>query len=219
MPREWWRPSAKGPDHRSWRESSRWKFACCEVVSRRTLISNSYRAAWYLAVRALQQFCSCNRDSAGVLPRSTAANRKHWSGTHRALQKFQELANPGFLLLRHLALPAEQPGIEFGGKQGILKALDRPVENGDDHFNIHILAQIPALNAKAHKWNPSVRILGDEKSIDLALQRQIGAIVTEQINAIGNPVFAQHMFRANQPVIQDFKKSSGTHLSGHVQIF
>ena len=129
------------------------------------------------------------------------------------------MLNARFFFLRQLTLAAKQPGIEFGGEQRVLKAFHGPVENGDDHFRVHVGAQFAALQAEAHEGDGSVRIFGDQKTINFPLQRKIGAIVAEQRNAIRNPIFAQQMFGADQPIIQDIEKSSGANWDGCVQIF
>ena len=77
-----------------------------------------------------------------------------------SLQDDKKLVDAGFFLFRHLALAAKQSGIEFGGEQRILKALHRPVEDGNHHFDIEVLAQFAALQAEAHESDGAIGIFG-----------------------------------------------------------
>ena len=91
--------------------------------------------------------------------------------------------------------------------------------NGDNHFHVHIVAQLAALDAEAHEGDGAVGIFGGEEAIDFTLQHQIGAVVAEQRDAVGDPVFAQQMFGADQPIIENIEEAGGAHVGGRIQIF
>src|SRR5256885_6099954 len=82
-----------------------------------------------------------------------------------SLQYREELLNPGFLFLRQLSRPAEQAGVEFGCQQCILKALHHPIDDGNDEFNLQLVAQFAALQSKTNELDSSVGI--DRKSTRL----------------------------------------------------
>src|SRR5579862_7490545 len=85
-----------------------------------------------------------------------------------SLQHVYELPDAGFLSLVYSTLPAKQAGVEFFGKQCVLEAIHRPLENGDDHFRVEVIAQVAAVQTVAHECAPAVRIVRDEEAIDFA---------------------------------------------------
>src|SRR5712692_9349922 len=64
---------------------------------------------------------------------------------NRSFQHIQELADPSFFFLLRIALPPEEPGVQFLDEEGVLEALHHPVDDRNDHFNIQIFAQLAAL--------------------------------------------------------------------------
>ena len=81
------------------------------------------------------------------------------------------------------------------------------------------LRKFAALQTEAHEAYRTVGIFGDQKAVDLALQNQVGAVVAQQRNAIGNPVLAQQVFGADQPVAEHFEETGRANFRGRVQIF
>src|SRR5208282_2006622 len=67
-------------------------------------------------------------------------------------------------------------------------------------------ATLPA-RLKTHKLTPSVRILHNQKPVDLPAQRQIRPIIADQINSVRRPVIPHHILCAPQPVPQHLEKS------------
>src|SRR5438445_8961606 len=130
----------------------------------------------------------------------------------------QELLNSGLFLFWHLALPAEKTRIKLGGEQPILKTFHGPVKNRNNHLHIHIFSQLASFQTKAHEVHSAIWILDNQEAVDLALQRQISPVVTEQRDAIGNPVFMQQVLGACQPVAKHFEEATILHFSGGVQI-
>ena len=110
--------------------------------------------------------------------------------THRSPQHGNKLLDSCFLLLRHLATLPEEARVKFGGQQRILKSFHSPVQNRNDHFDIHIVAQFPAVKAEAHKRYRTVRIFCNQEAIDLASENEVCAVIAQQRNAIRDPVFA-----------------------------
>src|SRR5262249_12515837 len=138
--------------------------------------------------------------------------------SYGSAQHVQELIDARFLLLRRFALLTEEAGVEFLGEKGILKTFHRPAQYGQDHYKIHVFAQFAAWQAKAHKSNVAVRILGQKKAIDLTLERQFGAVVSEQRDPVGNPVLAHQMLGADEPIAQNLKKSLLLYVRRCVQV-
>ena len=62
------------------------------------------------------------------------------------------------------ALPPEKPGIKLLREQRILKPFDRPIENGNNHFQIEILAYFSTLHAEANKARPCRKDLQQAES-------------------------------------------------------
>ena len=140
-------------------------------------------------------------------------------GANRALQYVQELLNPSFFFLGQLSLTAKQSWIKFGGEQCILEAFHHPVENGNDHLDVHIFAQLVALQSKADKAHGAVRIFTDQEAVNLALQHKVGAVIAEQRNTVRNPVLVHQVLGADEPVAQHFEKASQTNFRGRIQVF
>lgn len=111
-------------------------------------------------------------------------------------------------------MASKQSRIEFGGEQRVLEALHHPVEDRDDHFDVHVLAQFAAVQAEADKTYGAVGIFADEEAVDLALQDEIGAIVSQERNTIGDPVLVHEMFGADQPVAENFEEASLANFGG-----
>lgn len=53
----------------------------------------------------------------------------------------------------------------------------------------------------------SVGVLVGQEAIDLPLQAEVGAVVSEQGDAVGDPILAHQVFRAHQPVPQSMEES------------
>src|SRR5689334_12623191 len=116
--------------------------------------------------------------------------------TDSSFQQFKELIDARFSLFASVALTAKEAGIKFFRKQRVLEAIHGPFENRDDHLNIDVIAQLTTLHAKTYECAPTVRILAHEKPVDLATQHEICSIVANQVNAIWDPVVAQHVLCA-----------------------
>jgi len=87
----------------------------------------------------------------------------------RPLENIEQLLNPRFLCLRKFSLTPEEAGIKFGGKKYVLETFHHPVDDGDDHLYIQIGAQFMTLETEAHEVYRAIRILSDEKAVDLSL--------------------------------------------------
>jgi len=83
--------------------------------------------------------------------------------------QIEELADPHLFLLRGIAGPAEQSGIEFLGQQRVLEAFHGPVENRNDHLLVQTTPQFPALQPKAHESHCAIGVLRQQETVDLAL--------------------------------------------------
>src|SRR2546427_5227050 len=99
-----------------------------------------------------------------------ARNGYRRSRTNGTLQDRQELLNPGFLFSPEFPLPAEKAWVQLCSEQSILEAFDGPIQDGDNHLYIQILAQFAVFQSKAYKVHCAVRILGDQEAVDLTLQ-------------------------------------------------
>ena len=76
----------------------------------------------------------------------------------------------------------------------------------------------PRAIPKPHERGAAVGILREQKAIDFAFQRQIHSVISEQRHAIGNPIFAHHVFGAHQPVAQNLEKSLFANLRRAIQV-
>src|SRR5215471_3992345 len=112
-----------------------------------------------------------------------------WNGSDRSFQYVEELLNSSFFLFGEFALTAEKPGVEFGGEQSILKALDHPVDDGNHHLNVEIVSQFVALDAKTNKFHRSVGIFCDQETIDFAFEDEIRAVIAKKIDSVRDPIF------------------------------
>src|SRR5580698_10432840 len=97
-------------------------------------------------------------------------------GANRPLQHGQKLLDSGVFLLGQFSLAPKQPRIQFSRKQCILKTLHHPVDDRNDHLDVHVLAQFAAIEPEAHEGDGSVGIFADEEAVNLALQNKIGAV-------------------------------------------
>ena len=139
-------------------------------------------------------------------------------GSNGPAQQVDELMDARFFALPDLTLAPEEAGIEFFGQQSVLETFDRPVENRNDHFQVEILPEFSALEAKFYECNRAVGVLGHVETVDLTLKRQIGSIVPEQGDAIRNPIFMEQMLGSGKPVAQDFEESPVPDLLRSVEI-
>src|SRR5579863_4341189 len=157
----------------------------------------------FCALSVAKRFCAMicrlsklKMETWGYLPCRTCsarAARHGWSCTDRSLQYGQELLYSSFFLLREFALAAEQPRIQLGSQQRILKTLHGPIQYGDDHFHIHVFAQFAAIQAKAHKQYSPVRILRNQKAVNLASLMHISPIIHDKCDEVRDPVLVQKM--------------------------
>src|SRR5262249_20776915 len=116
-------------------------------------------------------------------------------------------------------LAAEESGIEFGGEQRVLKALHRPVEDGDDHFRIGVFAQLAAIHTEANEADGAIRIFGDKEAIDLALQDKVCAVAAEERDTVSIPIFVQYVFRPSEPITHNLEESLLANFRGSIEIF
>src|ERR1700733_13658388 len=101
--------------------------------------------------------------------RPPARRRSGSDRTNRPLHDDDELLNSRLFLLQ-FSLAAEQTGVEFRGKQSVLKALHHPVQNRDDHFDVQISTQFAALQSEADEIDCAIRIFCDQKTVNFPLQ-------------------------------------------------
>ena len=83
---------------------------------------------------------------------------------------------------------------------------------------VDVIAKLVALQSEAHKCPPSVGVFVHQEAVDLTAQREIGAVVADQVNAIWNPVVAQHVLGARQPVTHDFPKPFCLHFRRAIEV-
>src|ERR1035437_9821837 len=141
-------------------------------------------------------------------PRRDALRRT--CGGNRPLQHRQKLLDSGFLLFHRFSLAVEYTRIKLCGEQRILEAFHHPIEDRYDHLDVHVRAQFAALQSEAHKGERAVRIFADEETVNLALQHEIGTVISKQRNTVRNPVVVQQVFGAHQPVSQHLEKAGLT---------
>src|SRR4029077_7278050 len=110
----------------------------------------------------------------------TRYGRRIGRGADRPLQHGQKLLDSGVLLLGQFALSAKQTRIQLSGEQRILEALHHPVDDRDDHLDVHVLAQFAAIEPEAHEDDGSVGIFADKEAVNLALQYKIGTVISQQ---------------------------------------
>src|SRR5579871_261370 len=134
----------------------------------------------------------------------------------RSFQHVEELGDARFLSLGGIALATKQSGIELFDQQSILKSLNHPIENRNHHLDIEVAAEFTPFEPKAYEVHPSVRIVSDHKSINLAAQAQVSTVLAEQVDAVRNPVFTQHVLDTHQPVIKHAEKTTLPHFVRHV---
>ncbi len=82
-----------------------------------------------------------------------------------------------------------------------------PIENGDDERGIDVRANFSARDAEANEGGAAIGIFGEQEAIDFALEREVHAVISQERNAVRNPVVAQQALGGEQPVMQDFEKS------------
>src|SRR5207249_1271186 len=109
-------------------------------------------------------------------------------GADSAAQDIEKLSDARLFFLLRIAVAAEEARIEFFGQQRVLEAFHGPVEDGDGHLLIQIAAKLVAFHAETHKGHGAIGVLGQQETVDFALQGKIGPIVSEQRYAIRNPI-------------------------------
>ena len=97
-------------------------------------------------------------------------NRGCFDCSDRSLEYSQELLNSRVFPLSQLALPAKQARVKFRGEKSVLKTFDHPIDDGDHHLNIEIIAKFASFEPKANEFNSAIRIFGDEEAVDFALE-------------------------------------------------
>src|SRR4029077_3333778 len=83
---------------------------------------------------------------------------------------------------------------------------------------IKLMKKFSALQSIAHECHRPVRIFRNQKTIDLPLQCEVSAVVSEQRDPLRNPVFVHQMLVTRQPIPQHFEESTLTHLRRSVKI-
>src|SRR5579863_371070 len=137
-------------------------------------------------------------------------------GPDRSFQHVEELGDARFLPLCGIALTAKQSGIELFDQQSILKSFNHPIENRNHHLDVEVAAEFAPFEAKSYEVHASVRIFGDQESINFAAQAQVSTVLAEQVYAVRNPVFTQHVLGTHQPVIKHAEKTTLPHFARHV---
>src|SRR5258708_18779462 len=121
--------------------------------------------------------------STRILPAMISAmhigSRSHGDGPDGPLQRRQELMDSGFLFFGQFTLTAKQAGVEFCREQRVLEAFHHPVEDRDDHLEVHILTQLAPLQTEADETHRAVRVFSHQKTVNLTLQDEIGPVVSQ----------------------------------------
>src|SRR5215831_18082703 len=88
------------------------------------------------------------------------------SGSDSPCEHVNELIDSRILAFTDFPLTPEKTGIQFLRQEGILKAFHGPVEYRDDHLEIEMLTNFPALYSEFDEGDCAVRIFRQEKAID-----------------------------------------------------
>src|ERR1700729_2514536 len=106
----------------------------------------------------------------------SSASRTRANG---AAQHREKLLDANFIFFL-IAGMREKTGIEFFGEQRVLETLDGPFEHGSDQRGIDVRANFAARETEAHGRGGAIRIFGDEKAVDFALEFEIDTVISHQ---------------------------------------
>ena len=135
-----------------------------------------------------------------------AASLSSTSGPDSAAKNQQELVDARAIFFG-VGRMREKSGIEFLGEQRVLETLHGPIENRNDESGVDVGADFATGDSEADKGGAAVRIFLEQKAIDFALEGEIHAVISEQGDAIGNPIFADEALGAGEPVFQGGEKT------------
>src|SRR5260221_31002 len=112
----------------------------------------------------------------------------------------------------------EQAGIQLFSKQGVLKAVHHPSQEGNDHVNFQISAKLPSSQTILHKVDRAEWIFRHMKAIDVPLKRQLRCVVSQKENTVRNPILVHEVLRADQPIAQYLEEPQLLQFGRNVQI-
>ena len=137
---------------------------------------------------------------------------------HRAAQQLDELVHPQVPLLSRLGRVPEQPRIQLLGHHRVLDPVHQPVDHGDDHPRIDVLADLTPGDAGADEAVRAVRVLARQELGDFAAQLQSRAVVADQGDPVRDPVLVDEVRGGVDPVPQDREEPLRAHLRRRVQV-
>src|SRR5207244_11778271 len=86
-----------------------------------------------------------------------------------------------------------------------------------EQLEVVVVPTLPSRDAELDELERPVWVLTDEEPIDVALQGEVGAVVADQGNAVGDEILVDQVLRAPQPVQEGLEEARLENLLGCVE--